>query len=527
MILIFIQNILIFLALFYFAYRRGLIFLQIAQQDEYNPKSLKSWYLENKAFDKKASFFALVIFFLCLLVNCNFLINLLGAIALSLISLTEQNPLKSGKLKLNLTNRAKKILLTYLFLTIIALLIIFIISSKFIWLLSIIFFQGIPFLLVVALQILEPYEKNLQKKFFEDAKKIFADSNTFTIGVTGSFGKTSIKNYLGEVLQVSLGSTFWPTEGTNSLMGVTRSIRDNFDNSYKYSVIEMAAYRIGSIAKLCDLCPPKAAIISAIGTQHIDRFGSQENTYIAKTELAKAVPNYGILVVNADNLLAKKAGLEFKKKTTIFYGISDDPEINCKGYDVEITKEGTSFKIKWKNQDYQIQTKLLGIPAVSNLLAVFAMAVSLGANPDIVKKAIFNIAPVKNRLNLEKNGSYYILNDAYNSNEFGFKYALEVLNKIKAPKKILMTPGIIETGDQQFSQNKEIASIAETICDYIIVVSNVNRQAYLEGINNKDKLILVDTREKAFVKLAELVENDCIVLIENDLTDFQETKYKF
>lgn len=526
-----LQYILLSLVFIYFIYRRGLVFLQIAQQDEYSPTRLFKWYKTNKAFDRKATLVAIIAIITAVMFKFYFAINLLAIILLFTISFFEFNPLKEGKLKLNLTKRTNKILRCFIFINIVFILVGLIVHYRcvpiYFWIYGAILFQAVPFTLILALKTLLPFEEKLQKKYFEDAKKTFLNSNTFCIGITGSYGKTSIKSYLGEILQTSLGSTFWPPEGTNTPMGITRSIRENLCSGYKYSVIEMAAYRIGSIAKLCNLTPPKAAIISAIGNQHLERFGNIENTYKAKTELAKAVPNDGILVCNIDDPMVKRAGEEFKKATTIFYGFSDDPKNNCRASNVEINKEGTSFNLHWEGKTYKAFSKILGKHCVSNLLATFSMAVTLGARPEIVIAAIRNIPPVKNRLALEKRKGYQILNDSYNSNEKGFAYALEVLSSLKSSKKILMTPGTLELGDKQYELNKEIAKMASKICDHIIIVSDVNKEAYKSGVKNKEKLILVDYREEAFAKIEELKDEDTIVLIENDLIDTYETKYRF
>jgi UDP-N-acetylmuramoyl-tripeptide--D-alanyl-D-alanine ligase len=382
-------------------------------------------------------------------------------------------------------------------------------------------------LLSLAVKILKPLEESLQKKYLLEASEKFKASAPFTIAVTGSFGKTSVKNYLGETLQSLSGATFWPSGGTNTLMGITREIRENLNPWHKNAVIEIGAYRPGSIAKVCkELTPPDISIITAINVAHLERFGSLDVTYQAKTEIALALSDKGILITNGDDQLALKAGLEIKKAKNIIYGFSDIPQINCRGSNLKYAKEGTTFTITFEGKSYDIKTKLLGKTAASNLLAVFAAAVCCGVNLDLLPAALSNISPVSNRLTLNKRGSYNFLDDAYNSNEIGFKSALEVMQQIEAPEKIIITPGVIELGDKQFEVNKHLGEIASKVADKIIVVSKTNREAFKAGIEDS-RLIIADSREEAFAKLNEIAKPEALVLLENDLTDLHEHEYKF
>ena len=528
-----LQEILLLIVIFFFLYKRGLIFLQIAQQDEYSPKALLSWHKDNFAFDKRGSLIALFTLLIAYFCECYLAANLIGITLLFILFKLTPNPIIEGKKTLNFTNRSKKIFYAYLLLLSLILITFTLIHGNchavFFWIYCFLLFQLPPFLIMLAIYILNKPEKMLQDKFLNEAKVIFRNSGTCCIGVTGSYGKTSVKNHLGEIIQTTLGSCFWPSEGTNTLMGITREIREKLNRFYKYSIIEMAAYRVGSISKSCKLCPPKISIITAIGSQHLERFGSLDVTYKAKTEIAKALPKDGILVCNYDNELSRKAGKEFNDKIskTIFYGLTRDPLNNCYASDIKIDKTGTSFNVHWENEIYPSKTTLLGKHAVSNLLCCFVTACTLGAKPKNIIAAIAGISPVNHRLKLEKRGDYYVLDDAYNANEKGFAYALEVVKEFEASKKIIMTPGVIELGEKQYKINKELAKSAMKICDYFIAVGEPNRQAFSDGFSDKNRFYTATSRDEAFKKLDNLVQKDALVLIANDLTDFHENIYKF
>ena len=210
-----------------------------------------------------------------------------------------------------------------------------------------------------------------------EAHNKFLSINPYAIGVTGSFGKTSVKNLLGDILSLSLGPTFWPQKGVNTEMGITREIRERMNEYDKYAVIEMGAYHEGSIQKLCNLTPIKAGIVTAVHLVHLERFGGEEEVYRAKSELPRNVPEDGVLVVNGDNAGARKMATEFKKSQTFIYGLEKNlGHLDSVMQDLVTQRDGTSFSIllKVKNiLDYEMH----GRGALSNILGCFTMACAL------------------------------------------------------------------------------------------------------------------------------------------------------
>ncbi len=454
----------------------------------------------------------------------------------------EEDPRTTGKIRLNMTQRATKIAQgARLLLGVCALAPALMSCSscyqaglpplKFAFL-GVLVAQAPPLLLILANALLWPAEKALQDRFIADAKRILKEVDPFVIGITGSYGKTGAKAALGEILTQTLGATFWPRKSINTVLGITRTIREQMRPFHKYAVIEMGAYNIGSIKRLCDFTPPKASLVTAVGIMHLERFGSPENVYVAKSEIAQALPVEGILVCNGDSPNARRMAREHPRKITLLYGL--DPSagpLDCFASDISFSEQGTRFLIHWKGNTYPARTPLLGRPALLNILGAFTMACALGADPVYATATLANLEPVDNRLVLEKNRGASYLRDAYNSNPTGFAAALEVLRDLPAGRRILMTPGMIELGDQQFECNKQVASMAATICDVIIVVGKVNREALLAGLTAaqypSEKLIVVDTRDEAFKVIKSRGASGDLVLIENDLGDLHEGRIAF
>src|SRR5206468_12245453 len=126
--------------------------------------------------------------------------------------------------------------------------------------------------------------------------------NPVVIGVTGSYGKTSVKHILGHVLETA-GPTLITPGSVNTAMGIARVIRERLQPHHRYLVVEMGAYGIGSIRRLCALTPPRLGIISAIGKAHYERFKSLDAVAQAKFELAEAAAGNGGSVVAAADVV--------------------------------------------------------------------------------------------------------------------------------------------------------------------------------------------------------------------------------
>jgi UDP-N-acetylmuramoyl-tripeptide--D-alanyl-D-alanine ligase len=526
--------------------QRGLRYLRYFQQEEYNGTRFKDWLLEKRTFDTKGTSIALIATVASKfgtggrMEDC-LVVCVMAAATLVFIGFKEEDPRQVGKIKLKMTDRATAIYNLALGLDAIATVLI--ISGTYFlgagdsiyiyWLVALVLIQSAPIWLAISNAILWPNELKKQQAFLQEAKDILADYQPYTIGITGSYGKTSTKAILGSILE-AIEPTFWTPGSINTEMGITRQIRENLKPQQEIALIEMGAYQIGSIAKLCRFTPPNAGLVTAVGVMHLERFGGAENIYKAKCELPQAIPADGLLVCNGDNPGARQMAGEYPKATTLLYGL--EPELghlDCWMSDIKATMDGTTFVIHWQGKEYPGFTKLLGAPMLSNLVGSFTMACALGKDPDYVIAAIYNIEPANSRLNLRKNGDGFILDDSYNSNPIGFASALEVLEVLEGGRKILMTPGMVELGDIQAAENRQVALKAAAICDLAIVVGDTNKEALkaglLEGGLAPDKLMEFPNRDLALAYLTSPEHRQAkdMILIENDLPDLYEAIAKF
>jgi UDP-N-acetylmuramoyl-tripeptide--D-alanyl-D-alanine ligase len=540
----------------YFFHRRGLRYLQYLQQEDYDGSRFWQWCKERRAFDKRGTSLAFACGFISgvfagLNSNVGSVVGALLCVPLVFLAREEDDPTKVGKVKLKLTDRAKRIFGTaesicgmLLFCEVIfSSMLLGRLAVPFMWLSQILIFQIHPVVLIAAKVILDRQEQDIQARFAEEARSKILRLAPTVIGITGSYGKTSTKVILSEIL-ASVAPTFTTPRSINSFMGVTREIRERLKESDKFAVIEMGAYYVGSIKRMCWLTPPRVAIVTAVGPMHLERFGSLENVFKAKSELAQALPDDGILICNGDYPYCRRMAQDYPSGKTILYGLDDSAgKLDVCLFDVVTKENGSDFKIKYFDSEYSGFTKLLGKPMLSNVLAAFTAAVILGLEPATVLAAVRNVKTEANRLEPVKtnlqglaplaNGSQreakiLRLNDAFNSNPVGFRSALQVLGDMPGQRKILVTPGMIELGEIQVAENIAAAKFASTVCDFVVVVGETNKEPLLQGFNegglDSAKLQTRPTMQEALLFLAaEYCQDGDIVLIENDLPDLYES----
>ncbi len=530
--------------------KRVNIYLHYFQQEEYDNFRFLSWIFKHTYFDKKVSlaliFQSLLIFTLYSLTISSILLITISFVSMFIAFLlvnSEPNPLKSSyvKKKLVITERVKKIkILSFYLWLIFAILgmlasIIYINDFKFVllysFLVAFLTIQLIPYFIIISNWILSFNENKIQRFYLSDAKRIYKLYAPYTIGITGSYGKTSTKMLLTEILNQTLAPTFSPIASINTLMGVTAFIRKNLRLFHKYSIIEMGAYNVGSIKRLCNLTPPDAAIVTSVGIMHLERYGSQEQVFRAKSELPKEISKDGILVCNGDDPYCRRMATEYKTSKTYLYGFENkEKDLDVWISNLSFDKEGSHFTINYKEIEYEISCKIFGKPLISNVLACFTMACALGASPEHVAVIIQTLETYDNRLQLVNTNwgdkELVVLKDAYNSNPVGFKAALEVLGNIEGNQKILVTPGMVELGNEQYTKNKEIAIQAAGVCDYVYIVGSTNKKAFLDGLKEKEykkeKIVEVKEMKEALDLVKASSRNGDVVLIENDLPDIYE-----
>lgn len=339
------------------------------------------------------------------------------------------------------------------------------------------------------------------------------------IGITGSYGKTSTKYILSTILGQKYNILKTP-KSFNTKMGIAKTINENLKPTHQVFVCEMGADEPGEIKQLCDFVHPDIGIITSIGEQHLETFGSLENIKKTKFELVDSLSKDGLAFLNYEDENIKSVKTE---KNKITYG--ESKKYTYYATNIKIGEYGSEFNIHTKSgEEIPVKTKLLGEHNIINIVGAVAVAKELGLTNSEIQLGIKLLKPVEHRLELKQyvNGAI-IIDDAYNANTKGAKMAVEVLGRFKTKRKILITPGIVELGDKMYEYNKRFGKQAAPNCDYVILVGENQAKPIYDGLIeenfNKDNIFIVNNFNEAKERMYNIMDSNTVILLENDLTD--------
>ena len=380
----------------------------------------------------------------------------------------------------------------------------------------------LPIILVIAYYITYPLEKLISNSYINRAKKKLDEyKNLKVIGITGSYGKTSVKNILSIILSEKYKVCSTPAS-YNTPLGLAKTILSNLEEKDEIFIAEMGAKQRFDISELCEMTKPEIGIITGVGNQHLLTFGNIENVAKTKAELAKYIEKKnGKLFINVDFLPARE--LAKKYKNSINVSVLDIEGLDICAKNIKTTKNGSSFDLCYDNKVQKCETILLGEHNISNILLASRVAIELGLSLEEIAVGISKLVTIAHRLEILKSTSTYtIIDDAYNSSVEGSKASLNVLSKFDG-KKFVITPGLVELGKEQFNANFEFGKDMASVCDYVIIDSSINYDAISSGLIfagfDEDKIIQVVNLSQAVEMLGKYATNNDVVLFENDLPD--------
>ena len=503
--------------------------LHMLQQNFYNEQNrYLNWIRKNL---KKTIFnidlFTLLTPFI-LLLNNNLYIYVLLFCLYFIIFIIKYNNKKKEQVKkaLVITFRIKRLLFTCFIFYL--LLFIFVKDLKILLFILSIMLVLAHFLVYLAYLINLPIEKIVYNHYKNKASTKLKELNTINIGITGSYGKTSSKNILHDILSVKY-RTFSSPGNLNTPLGLMRTINNYLDKFEEIFIAEISisAPKTKDVEKSCSFIKPKYGIITNIGIAHLETFKTQEAIQKAKFKLIESLPENGLGILNKDDV--NQVNYNLKNNCKIKW-IGIDNEADVTASNIKYTHEGTSFDCTFKddNKTISLKTCLFGKPNIYNILAALALSKELGLTYDEMVRGVASVKPIEHRLEIKKFPYYTIIDDAYNSNPVGSKMAIDVLNLMPG-KKIVVTPGMIELKDKQYELNFEFGKQIANVADYVILVGKNQTKPIYDGLisnkfNEKNIFITNDVKE-AFPKINEIRDKNTYVLLENDLPDlFNEKK---
>ena len=384
-----------------------------------------------------------------------------------------------------------------------------------------------PLISTVLVLVFQPLTVALRERLLKAARKRReAAKNLLVIGVTGSYGKTSMKEFLATMLARKY-KTLKTKEHQNSEVGIANCIIENLEDDHEIFVVEMGAYNKGGINLLTKIARPKIGILTGINEQHMATFGSLKNTIRGKFELIEALPEDGLAVLNYDDPRIKKQKIEDynrKLKNVRFYSLADK-NADLWAENITVEKECVRFKIKTKNGQYaDFQLNSLGMHNVRNFLGAVCCAKYLGMDLAEINKATGDINKQQSGMELKKGiRGLNIIDATYSANPTGVMAHLDYL-KIWPDKRIIIMPCLIELGKASGEIHRKIGAKMAEVCDLVIITTKDRFKEIKEGAarlpqtqprEKETEIIFMENSDKILRKIKDFCGSGDIVLLES------------
>ena len=380
-------------------------------------------------------------------------------------------------------------------------------------------YVGVFFFLPLANWVLWPVQKVINTWYIRDAQKRLHPGLT-VIGVTGSYGKTSVKTYIAQLLSVKFNVLATPAS-YNTPMGVVRAIREKLEPSHSVFVCEMGARHVGDIKEVCRIVPPRLGVLTAIGPQHLETFKSLENVVKTKFELIGALPPDGTAFFCWGNEHIRGHA---ENRPAVRYAVLEDATLDIRAENLTAGAKGLSFDIVTKTGERErFICGLLGKHNVENVTAAIAVALYMGIPLRDMVPAVRGLKPAKHRLELLPRGQgLTVIDDAYNANPAGAAAALDALSMF-AGVKVIITPGMVELGGAEEAENRAFGGKIAQVCDYAALVGEKRAEPILKGVldagYDRERVRVFASFDEAYSWAVSVGGGEKVILLENDLPD--------
>jgi len=374
-------------------------------------------------------------------------------------------------------------------------------------------------LLALAAVCAQPIEKHINQQFVDDAKaRLEKIPGLIKIGITGSYGKTSTKFLLRDILSVRFSVLATPSS-FNTTMGVTRVIREQLMPGHQVFIAEMGARHVGDIKELVDLVHPQIGLLTSVGPQHLDTFGTIERIKNTKYELIDGLPKDGTAIFARDHAICEELYARCPLDAKYMPG-----DLMC-ATDMKAGPWGTRFTLTdtKTGESAQCETRLLGEHSIANLLLCCTAARVLGMTLPEIALGVSRCQPVEHRLQLLNGGAgVTIIDDAFNANPVGAKAALRVLENFPG-RRIIITPGMVELGGEEAAFNRAFGEQMARSVDVAILVGKRHTQPIVDGLLGagfpQENVHVVSSLDESTKVLHAMMKAGDVVLYENDLPD--------
>jgi len=332
----------------------------------------------------------------------------------------------------------------------------------------------------------------------EAKKKLHSMKDMQIICITGSYGKTSIKNFVSQILNFKY-KVYATPRSVNTLGGIMGDINNNLPQDTEIYVCEAGARQSGDIYEITTFIEPQVAVVGKVGEAHIEYFKSLKNIIATKLEIMQSPRLMKAFIHNS-------VTDEAHEKVTFF-----GDEIS----DIKATLDGIDFKIDFDKTSLDLHTNILGEFQTMNIAVAVRVAKSFGMSDDEIVKAVASLEPVEHRLQMIKAGGKLILDDGYNGNIDGMLEGVRLCS-LHDGRKVIVTPGLVESSQKL---NLRLIEAINKVFDIVIVTGALNAELFNKNINVKNKIMLSD-KSKLTEILGSQTKSGDIILFANDAPNF-------
>ena len=379
-----------------------------------------------------------------------------------------------------------------------------------------------PVVLVASRAIMEPVEASIRDWYVRDARRTLAGVAPTVVGITGSYGKTSTKFFTAHLLESRYRVLMTP-ESYNTAMGICRVIRGQLGPEHEVFVVELAENEKGGFEHLLSLVPCSISIVTSVGLQHLEEFGSEAAIRRVMKGFVSMPGSGSTVVLNGDDpVLVDVEGVQGKRLLRASAGGSLSSDLHAEN--IVMNAGGLSFDIVMSQDErFACHTMLLGRHNIDNILLAVVVARELGVSWNAIQDGVATLQAPPHRLQMMAGaGGVRIIDDAFNSNPAGFAMAMEVLAAFPS-RRVLVTPGLVSLGDAEDAENIEAGRQAAGAADIVILVGPKKTRPVREGLLSagfpETSILTARSLEEVTGIMRSLLAPGDTVMFENDLPD--------
>lgn len=335
--------------------------------------------------------------------------------------------------------------------------------------------------------------------------------NLKVIGVTGSVGKTSTKEFIAGVLSAKYN--VWKTQGNfNNEIGLPLTVLQLRDE-HEIAVLEMGISNFGEMHRLSKIAKPDICVLTNIGQCHLEFLGDRDGVLKAKTEIFDFMKSDGTIFVNGDDdkLITLK---ETWGEQLFTFGRNQRNDI-CAVNELSRGLLGSMADMQGKVNMKQVQIPLPGEHMVLNALAASAVADLLGLTEEEIKKGMKNVQSVSGRSNIIPFRDFVLIDDCYNANPVSMKAAVDLLQEANG-RKVAVLGDMFELGDEEEKFHCEVGEYAASKTDVLICVGKLSKYIYegaVAGKEEKEGIFYLESKEEIYHYLENILKPQDTLLL--------------